>query len=170
MPPEDLAEMGVKNWKKKEASRYFNWFMDIRAKRVEDFLKYLDYRLTGDPKVDLDAIGEKVFHSLNETQFHTIRETDGGKKLNDAGLAIAADLGLLLAQLLEEKHPKLYWEIGKGPKVYHAYNLPVLKGFPKDNEWEPIFYSINSNGYSLNYLKSPYDWADFFEASSKKLE
>lgn len=147
-PPESLAIIGTKNWKKKEAQEYFDWFMRVRKQRVSDFLDFIGYDLTGNVEQDLNTISQKLFDRVNTPDFYSIREVDGAKKMNDQGLAIAADTGLLLAQLLENAKPNLYWEIAKGPKSYHSYNLPVLKEF-ESGDWDLVFTMINKVGYSL---------------------
>jgi hypothetical protein len=166
-PPEDLAVIGAKNWKKKEAQRYFDWLMSEKSTRVDYFLKYIGYVLTSNDEKDLKEISPLLYTSINNDSFYSIREFDNAKQLNDMGLAMACDMGLLLAQLLQESKPQLYWEIGKGPKTYHSYNLPVLKQFV-NREWDLLFTSISKNGYSLNELKQPYDWFTFYNDLKSK--
>ena len=148
MPPESLAVIGAKNWKKKEAQEYFDWFMRERKQRVSNFLDFIGYELTGNIEQDLKIISQKLFDAANTPDFFSIRDVDGSKKLNDRGLALAADSGLLLAQLLEYARPNLYWQIAKGPKSYHSYNLPVLKEF-ENGDWDLVFTMIHKVGYSL---------------------
>ena len=163
MPPNELAEKGAKNWKKKEAQAYLSWFLDIKEERVKYFLAFLDYKPIGKQKIDLTSISELLYNKINDSQFYTLRTIDGGKVLNDYGLSIAADMGLLLAELLQKENPSLYFEIATGPKSYHSYNLPVLKEF-LNGEWDLIFTSVLKTGYSLNELKGPYDWASFYNS------
>jgi hypothetical protein len=163
MPPEQLAVIGTKNWKKKEAQEYFDWFMNVRKQRALDFLAYIKYDLTVKIEEDLSIISQKLFDTVNAPQFYSIREIDGAKKLNDQGMAIAADMGLLLAELLEKNKPSLYWEIAKGPKTYHSYNLPVLKGFTGTiSEIDILFFSVVKMGVSLNVEKRPFNWLESF--------
>ena len=163
MPPEELAVRGAKSWKKKEAQAYFDWFIQVRKQRVTDFLSYIRYDLTGDVEKDLSTISQKLYETVNSPQFYSIRETDRAKKLNDQGLAIAADMGLLLAQLLEIANPSLYWEIARGPKTYHSYNLPVLKEFTgTTSEVDLLFFAIIKTGVSLNVEKRPFDWTNSY--------
>jgi hypothetical protein len=158
-PPESLAVKGTKNWTKLEAQAYFDWFMEVRKQRVSNFLDFIRYNLTGNVEHDLVTISQKLFDTVNTPDFYSIREIDGAKKLNDYGLAIAADMGLLLAQLLEELKPSLYWKIGKGPKSYHGYNLPIMKNFfGTTSEVDLLFFSIIKVGVSLNVDKRPFDW------------
>lgn len=163
MPDEELAVIGVKNWKKKEAKQYFDWFIQIKQIRVVNFLKYIDIELTGNNEFDLQIISNKLYNVINNPRFYNIRESDGLKQLNNEGLAMATDMGLLLAQLVEDACPTLFWEIAKGPKSYHSYNLPVLKEFiGSTNEVDLVFLSIVKIGYSLNILKAPFNWNDFY--------
>lgn len=167
IPPLSLAEKGVKNWNKKEAKQYFDWFLHEKENRVKGLLSYLDYELTGDIERDIQVIGNKVFDLVNQNNFHDIRPIDNGKKLNDSGLALVTDFGLLIANLLERSNPNLKWAIGGKPKSYHSYNLPVLTGF-NNGEWDFIFTSINKHGFSLNELKSVYDWVSFYKELNNK--
>jgi hypothetical protein len=156
-PPEHLATRGSKNWNKKEAQEYFNWFMEIRNQRVIDFLHYIGYSLTSNLENDLIRISDIVYLFYNNADYYSIREKDGSKYLNEFGLSMAADIGLLLARELERTHSSLHWTIAKGPKNYHSYNLPVLRKF-KDGEWDLIYDSIGNVHLSLNVLKAPYPW------------
>lgn len=163
MPPNELAEKGAKNWKKKEAQAYLEWFLNNKEQRVNQLLTFLGYQLTGDSIKDLSIISKLVYDKIEDPQFYTIRKIDNAKQLNDAGLAIAVDMGLLLAELLQKEKPSLHWEIGSGPKSYHSYNLPVLSSFDGNSkELDTLFLSIVNTGYSINVLNSPYDWATTF--------
>ncbi len=163
MPPNELAEKGAKNWNKKEAQAYFDWFLSVRYERVKFLLQYINNYTNFENNLKLiTEVNRKVFYLIQNEHFHTIREFDGGMKLNNQGLAVVVDFGLLVAQFLEEKNPSLFWKIAKGPKSYHSYNLPVLDGF-SNGEYDLVFISINKFGYALNHQKSPYDWNTFIK-------
>ena len=165
MPPLELAEKGAKNWKKKEAQSYLNWFLNVRVERVSHFLSFLDYQLTGENDTDLAIISKLVFSKINTPNFYSLREIDGAKQLNNEGLALASDMGLLLSTLLQKEKPSLSWRVGIGPKSYHSYNLPVLGPFEgNSNEVDLIFLSIVNTGYSINVLHNSYDWAGFLKS------
>jgi len=162
MPPDELADKGAKNWKKKEALAYLDWFLTVNTQRVSHLLAFLGYEPTGDQTKDLPVISELLYDKINNPQFYTLRAIDGAKILNDQGLAIAADMGLLISDLLKKEKPSLHWEIGTGPKSYHSYNLPVLKEF-KNGEWDLIFDSIGNIGVSLNVEKKPFNWLERYQ-------
>lgn len=166
-PPDHLAEKGAKNWTKKEAQEYFNWFLAIKAKRISKMLEFLGYSLTSNTYSDIDALNNKIYSCLCDSSFHNIRETDSSRALNNYGFALAADFGLFLASLLEESSKNLSWIIGRGPKSYHSYNQPVLSGF-SNGEYDFLFLSINKSGYAINHLKHPYDWVSFYKELEDK--
>jgi hypothetical protein len=163
IPPEELAAKGAKKWTKREARAYFDWFQNEKEKRVENFLSFMRVQLTGSDETDLGRLAPMLYAEIGAFPFSEINEVTQRKKLTNMGLALAADMGLLMSGMLQAGHPELYWEIGSGPKSYHGYNLPVLKEF-KSGAWDPVFSSINKNGYSLNEAKAPYDWSGFFSS------
>jgi len=57
------------------------------------------------------------------------RQTDNRVGLTDAGNALAADIGLLVADTLTGKHPQLEWETVPKPPNDMSFNPPVLVGF-----------------------------------------
>ncbi len=162
-PPESLALKGSKNWNKKESIEYFNWFIQIMDERISSFLSYIDYRLTGKIKSDLQEISLKVFNIVSLPQFYSIRDIDGVKVLNKHGLSIAADMGLCLGKLVKNENPNIQWSIGKGPKSYHSYNLPVLREFEgTTSEFDCVFFLIVKLGVSINIKKKPYDLNEIY--------
>ncbi len=168
LPPIHLAEKGTKNWNKKEVKEYFEWFQSAKGMRVYNFPEYIDYQLVNNTSEDLGVLSKMVFELLESSQFHTINEGSRIKQQNEQGLALAADFGLLFSKFLEEDKPHLKWIVGKGPKKYHVYNLPMLTGFSTP-DWDFIFISIQKNGFALNHLQKPYDWATFYVEIKNKV-
>lgn len=158
MPPDELAEKGAKNWNKKEARAYFDWFIESIELRVNNFLTIIDYPLTSNLEVDLNTISEKVRRLIIEKKFYeSIIGTDE-KKLNNFGYAIAVDVGLLISTILRKNHPSLSWIIATGRKSYHSYNLPVLVKFKGvSTEIDPLFLFIHKLGYNFRYENQPFD-------------
>lgn len=76
----------------------FTW----EGKSHKGLLSFLGYDITGNIEEDIKVIGIKVFKLLNLQNFHDIRPIDNGKKLNDSGIALAADFGILLANFLKK--------------------------------------------------------------------
>lgn len=165
-PSEHLAEKGAKNWTKKEALEYFNWFQEIKNERVENLLRF--FNQSSSDEIDLNEIGEKLYNVLSESREFTEKLENGRLVLNNYGLSLVADFGLLIAKNLELRYSELKWKIGGKPKSYHSYNLPVLEGF-KNGEWDFIFTSIQKFGYALNHLMSPYDWETFYNDLTQKI-
>lgn len=169
MPSEELALKGAKNWNKADKQEYFDWFIKIKSERVSHMLRYIDFCPSGDRYVDLGQINLKVYELLCESDFHDVREVDGGKKLNNTGFALVTDFGIYFSMLLEQNSDKLKWVIAKGSKSYHSYNLPVLTGF-SNGEYDFIFLAISKFGYALNHLKAPYDWVAFLKEMESRSE
>lgn len=161
-PPGHLAEKGVKNWNKREAKEYAEWFHLNRNERVNGLLSFFGFETLGDHASDLHRLGELIYHKLREDSAYAEEKENGRLVLSDPGYALAADFGLLFAQLIESRFSNLSWSIGGKPKSYHAYNLPILQGFSGSNEWDFLFKSVQSFGYSLNVIKQPYDWEKFY--------
>ena len=168
-PEEHLAEKGVKNWTKKEATEYFNWFLKVKDKRVDEFLKFFDISLSNQFDLDLNLISKKLFQHLTENREFTDQLENGRLVLNKYGYSVIGDFGLLLSKNFETKYTKLKWVIGGKPKSYHSYNLPVLEGF-ENGEWDFIFTSIQKFGYAMNHINEPYDWSGFYNELIDKIK
>ncbi len=126
VPPSDIASRTPSEWTESEAKRYFLWLTNSVDDRVAGLLRFLGDDNSSDPSVLLRRVGERAIWVLKKAEFGRI-EADGSVKLSDAGYAIAADLGLLVAQRLLD-NPGVRWEILRRPKAEASYNQPVLVG------------------------------------------
>ena len=72
MPPDELAEKGAKNWNKKEAKIYLDWFLNEKEVRVNHLLSFLEYKLTGDHAKDLTIVSEFLYNKINNPQFYNL--------------------------------------------------------------------------------------------------
>lgn len=141
LPPDDLAKTPAKEWTAREAKAYLDWMLDCLNERVEDFLQYLDEPSDQSCEPLLKRVGEKLGSTLQHSEFYI--ETLEGRRLSNAGYAIAADAGLLVGQCLIAKgNGKIHWEILRKPKSALSFNLPVLMGFTSKIEFDPIQASI----------------------------
>lgn len=127
LPPDHLAEKGRKNWNSKEADEYFDWLLSVKDKRVSNLLKKLEYNFSDNLKTDLDQIESKVALLLVTSPFSNFKNKT--YELTNYGLAVAADVGLTIADLLLRNNSNLYWKVIKKPKSNLYFNLPTLFGF-----------------------------------------
>ena len=128
IPPDHLASKGRENWSAKEATEYREWLLGVLDERVEELTRLLEEPTGASPSDHLMALGEKAASLLGKAPF----SEDGpiGRTLTNAGYALAADMGLLVAQYLLKAAPdKLRWETVRKPKRDLSYNQPVLEGF-----------------------------------------
>ena len=124
VPPGDLSATEPRSWTKNQADAYFNWLMSVKQERVEALLdfsgeKWPRYHV----EQDLLRIGTKA------TQFLQLDEFSNQHDLLNSGYAFAADLGLLVAEMLIVTDPSIRWTVLRKPKSDLSYNLPVLCGF-----------------------------------------
>jgi hypothetical protein len=97
---------------------------------VTELLKY--FRLARNvfpPRELLLELGRQVASILVQDEFsHTTGE--GPRRLTNAGYALAADMGLLTAELLQDKCAggSLEWKVMRRPKSDASFNFPVLVG------------------------------------------
>ena len=88
----------------------------------------------------LRAMGTWAARTLPEHEFSSSSGEDA--KLTDAGNALAADLGLLVAEILTDRLPQIEWETVRKPKNDMSFNLPVLVGFNNGMYLDPVGGSI----------------------------
>lgn len=140
IPPEEVNSKKPKEWSYKEAKVYFDWFMSVKDDRVEYLLTVLDEDLTCDNEKSLKRIGQKVFDLLHKEPFST--DESSGKVITNKGLALAADISLLVSKLIINNHPGLKWGIVRTPKRDLSFHLPAIFNFPKLGHLELMGGSI----------------------------
>lgn len=123
--PSELAVKPVSEWTEAEARRYLVWLRSTMDERVAGLLSFLGEPESQDRTL-LERVGEKATWVLRSLPF-TLEGRPS--ELNEAGYALAADLGLLVAQRLCRRLPHLAWEVVRKPMRDPSYNQPVLKGF-----------------------------------------
>lgn len=100
IPPNEVRTKEHHNWTYEEAKIYFDRMMEAKNRRVECFLSFLDEKKTSDPEEDLGRIGQKVYLKLLSESFSI--EKDGKRILTNKGLALAADLCVLLSEYIDK--------------------------------------------------------------------
>jgi len=139
IPPETISHAKGKDQTKKEAREYFDWLMSVRDERVCSLLSFLEEDVIQEPHTDLLRIGEKFQKIVRQAEFSHYQSNDGQLGLTNQGYALAADMGLLIAELIQRYRPHVGWTIEKRKII--TYNTPVLTGFPVMNP-DPIRSSI----------------------------
>jgi hypothetical protein len=161
IPPEEVASVKAKLWNAKQAKDYFNWFNSVKDDRVEYLLTSIDETLTGNHMIDIKRIGKKVTNFLKKPPFSAPK--DGELAITNKGLALIADLSLLISKLIIEKHPQIIWKIVKRPKGDISYNLPALFEFPLIGHIELMGGSIVEAKAILRGEKTDSIWLDIYE-------
>jgi len=188
LPPFEFANKPPLQWSAKEARLYFNWLLSIHRERIDGLLTFFEEPLTGSPCADLDRLGTHVAKTIvtpdfsrriglvpknfKPSQIPPSREeisayfqhlNQTGPKLTNAGYALAADMGLLVAKfLLSECGDRIKWSILKRPKSDMSYNLPVLIGFSTLQHLDPIGGSIAEAYGILRGNRGAAIWKDIF--------
>ena len=144
--PEHLTLKARENWSAQEAKENLEWLLGISDARVEGLLERLGESWSDDPSSHLGTVGKKAVALLKKEPFS--RQDPIGRSLTDIGLALAADLGLLVAKyLLREHAAKLKWEVRRKGRREFTFNLPVLTGFANNHNdhLDPIGVSISKS-------------------------
>lgn len=182
VPPGELGQKTPREWSSTEARQFYRWQLGVLEERVRNMLTYFDEELTGDAEADLKRLGEKVASVVADAEFsHQAKtepivfkkgsrtlmappQTETEPKLTSAGLALGADMGLLVAKLLLEAcGDKLRWTTLRRPKTEISYNLPVLTGFMQWPHLEPVRGSIAELDGVLHGERGTDIWFEMFE-------
>lgn len=164
IPPSELWQKDRTTWSKQEADRYFAWLMSCKDQRVLSMLAFLGGSEAGDSIPHLLAVGRAALPHLRDEKFAT---SDGGVGyLTDAGYALAADLGLLLAdRLIRKGGDRIKWKTLRGGKKHISYNMPVLTGFGpgEPSTVDPILASIGLSSGVVSGRRDERAWVGAFE-------
>lgn len=162
VPPDELAQKPAKEWRGSEAEAYFNWMLENLEQRVTGFLQYIDESSEQSCELLLKHVGEKLESILRISTFCT--EAADGCRLSNAGYAIAADAGLLVAECLIKKGSgNIHWKILDKPKSAQSFNLPVLVGFSSRIEFDPVAASIAQATGVLRGTNKKDRWLKLYE-------
>jgi len=163
IPPTEVLEKKPREWSASEAKLYFNWFMSIKADRVEYMLTTIDESLTGNSSVDIKRISNKVTELLFKKPFS--EKIDNVPVITNQGLALVADLSLLISQLIITDYPQVTWKIVKRPLRDISYNLPAIFGFPLVGYRELMRAAIVNAKSILNGEKDSSIWLKMYQSS-----
>lgn len=157
--PDELAAKPHREWTLQEAKAYFAWFLDVMPSRIEAFLRF-----AGAPEAP-DYDRSLLLFAGEQMAPHLRAEFDpSAQTLTNRGYAMAADLGLLTAEvLLREAGGALRWELLRKPKSDLSYNLPVLSGFVAKMILDPVGGSIAEARALLRGRRAPDIWAGVYD-------
>jgi hypothetical protein len=149
-------------WSAKEAREYKDWLMSSMDGRIRRLVQMFDEPLRLDGRDHLTALGKKVSRAFKDAPFS--EDSPGGRRLTNAGYALAADMGLLVALYLLRAHPgTIRWETIRKPKSEVSYNLPVLEGFANGNYLDPVGGSTAEAAAILRGQRGPDAWVRVLE-------
>src|SRR5262249_37223641 len=128
IPPDGIGERQPDEWSSAEAKKYFEWLLRCIDERTTFLVEYFDEKLSTPAEALIRRLGEKVREALRSPPF---AETGTETALSNAGFALAADMGLLVARsLLADQDVNAQWILVKAKRSIN-YNQPVLKGSSK---------------------------------------
>ena len=170
IPPAPLSTKGHRDWSSKEADEYKAWLISSLEQRISAVLDYFQITEDGLSGADLLLrLGELATDVLSDSEFST-SEADGTRSLTNAGHAVAADLGLVVARMLiEEGGGKVQWRVMRKPKSDMSYNLPVLSGFGRLT-LDPVGGSVAEAHGVLGGRRGSDAWARVLEFWSEKID
>lgn len=162
-PPDHLASKVSHERTPQEAREYFNWFMENRHTRIANFLQYFGENSSECRNWDLKRIGASVAKALYRDPFSEWK--DGQRILTNRGYALAADFGLLIADMIQSECSSVQWSLMKRKKDA-SYNLPVLTGFGKVH-LDPVGGSIAEAQALLRGDRDACTWWKIFDHWTK---
>jgi hypothetical protein len=163
LPPEHLRGLGKpREWTPENAQAHFDWFMGIRRQRIDGLLAFFGASSPsrGNEHDFLLGLGSAVADAMStEPNF---RETEGKKELTAPGLAMAYDIGVIVAELIVgSSDGVITWTLLKKPPRALDLNLPVLAGRPT-MIFEPIRGSLTEAKAILRGAESSDIWARIY--------
>lgn len=160
VPPAPLADRTPRDWTKAEAKRYRVWIETVLETRTDALLDTLGEDLQRPFSSLLERVGSKATRLLQQPGF--CRKGAGDVELTDAGYALAADLGLLVARsLLLVCRENVDWHVVEKPKSDVSYNLPVLRGSGHAS-LEPVGGSVAEVYALLRGKREPSIWCTMY--------
>ena len=179
--PDQLAGKEPADWTRAEAGTYFGWLVEQVEPRSTRLLAWLGLDDRPDHAGVLREVGAAAVERLRSPAFSGPGEPvpvvlkghafdyDAGPELSAEGLALGADIGLLVARyLLADFGDKVKLEIGGRPKSWIWHNRPVLSG-GGISPFDPTGASI-ANAYGV--LRGERDasiWARMYEHAAAAL-
>jgi hypothetical protein len=160
IPPEPLSTTPREDWTRGEADRYRYWLLSQIEPRTNQLVKLSGVSEQQSIEEFLLSIGKWAEAELLKSQFSFVEEDK--VTLSNAGYALAADLGLLVANMLTKRYPYLEWQTVTKPKNDISYNMPVLVGFITGLYLNPVGGSIGEAFGILNTDRDYKAWHDIF--------
>ena len=155
IPPPDIGEAQPDTWSKDQAKTYFDWLIHIIPGRVTSLLEYFGESADTAPEILLYQLGKKVGDAAKSGEF-----VQAGK-LTKSGFAVAADLGLLVAQLLlADSGVCAKWVLVTQKRSVH-YNHPVIQG-NSNLQLNPITGSMTEFAYATRNQWDSAIWLNTF--------
>jgi hypothetical protein len=186
-PPFRLA---FREMPKEELNRYFEWFMEVRSKRLNELARavkqtsgYEEWQPDGTP-ASLDTLGKWLSEQV-DVRARTVKELEkiegrlvfpmdvSGEELTTRTLSLAMDVGIYLSEVLLKNHPVLQWDQPLGNKKFIDYGQPVLIKF-RPGPFNPVrmvvtlAYGLVSKQKTAEGLRNIYDiWSKLIQPASK---
>lgn len=177
------ADLDRRTWTKEQGKEYFDWLMNVKGDRVQILLEFFEESLDDDRQAFLLRIGEAFADEIKMEQYwlkggqmdikfktgHTA-VVDRGTILSADGCSIAADMGLLVADiLLRDFAPAIKWKLLTRAKNHVNYNCPVLTGKP--DCWNPIAVAcVNAIAMIDGQETSDFWWRLYSDCKNKASE
>lgn len=130
--PEPCRGKDTREWTRKEARLYYNWFMEHMDERIAGLLSYFQETFDGTPEDVLERLGNKVAGAIMQPEHHRMDPLD--PEMKGSVVSMCMDLGMLVGQYLVA-NSRLEWTLHGGGKLDINRNQPVLVGF----NWDPRY-------------------------------
>lgn len=159
--PDACSSLMPNEWNKKQATLYFNWLIDLYAKRVEIFKEY--FNLQENPVPNKEYVLQIINKVCNEivsrgwfSEDPEINPEFGAKikRIANKGYSISIDCAFYFLSLGETYFKKPYeWVIyTKYPKNYRQRNLPHILNPTRQIFKDPQSAGVDIGEYGINHL------------------
>lgn len=157
-PPGSLAEAPPSAWSRAQAEQYFKWLLDNCDNRINSLLGYLKLNRRASTSRELiESVERCAIELLGGRPFTVLGQ------LTAQGYALAADIGLLIAdRLLSDSRGRITWHLLKSPKSDRSYNLPVLVGFSRRLHLDPIAGAVGDAQWIARGNKKQHPWLETY--------
>jgi hypothetical protein len=135
--PDVMAAKRPRDWTRREAKEYFEWFMRIKDDRVAQLLHVAE----APESLSRETMLARVTETLRRSMANMVEyDTKGVQTANGLGLIAGFDAAIVIAEQLIAADDNASWQIMETTvKTLISRNLPVVRSTPKGMEFEPIW-------------------------------
>ena len=161
MYPVTIAPFKFDNFKglsNAEAKEYFEWYMEVKTKRIDNLQKYirektntkilLDYSVESldaiwnwyKKEIEIEDMSEEDYRKACEGKPEWLQERlrEEKTKVSIITWCICQDIAVYFGEVMTKRHEELYWDYFTKPKNAINVKEPIVTGFIKGLYFSPF--------------------------------